>query len=165
MKKILLFISVALIFLANAAFAEVKIAVVDLTKILAGDPQVEATQAKLKKQFEPRSQEVIKAQKALQAEIEKYNRDSSKLKGEELKKEQQRLLAQEKKIQDMREKAQTDLTKAQNQAMQDIFKRIKATVDNIAAKQKFDLVFTKSSAIYNKPEMDITNLVLNDLKK
>ncbi|OGT07824.1 MAG: hypothetical protein A2X78_02120 [Gammaproteobacteria bacterium GWE2_37_16] len=165
MKKVSLLIAAGLLLAANAAFADTKIGVLDLNKVLSNDPQVTLLQDQLKKQFEPRNQEIVTAQKNLQNDIDKYNKDSGKIKGNDVKKNQDNIIAEQKKLRDMQASFQHDLTDAQNKSMQTILKRVETVVNKIAADQKYDLVVTKVSTVYNDPKLEITDKVVTELKK
>lgn len=165
MKKVLLLIAAGLLLTANAAFADVKFGVLDLNKVLSNDPQVTLLQDQLKKQFEPRNQEIVTAQKTLQNDIDKYNKESNKLKGNDVKKNQDKIIGEQKKLQELQASFQHDLTDAQNKSMQTILKRVETVVNKIAADQKYDLVVTKVSTVYNDPKLEITDKVVTELKK
>jgi len=165
MKKVSLLIAAGLLLAANAAFADAKIGVLDLNKVLSNDPQVTLLQDQLKKQFEPRNQEIVTAQKTLQNDIDKYNKDSGKIKGNDVKKNQDNIIAKQKKLQDLQASFQHDLTDAQNKSMQTILKRVETVVNKIATDQKYDLVVTKVSTVYNDPKLEITDKVVTELKK
>jgi outer membrane protein len=165
MKKVFILASALALTLASAAFADTKIAVLDLNKVLASSPQVTDMQAQLKKQFDPRGQELVKMQKGIQSEIDQYNKNSPKMKSDELKKSQDKIIAEQKKLQEQQNTFQSDLVKAQNQSMQTILKKVEDIVNKIAADQKFDLVVTKVSTAYNDPKLEITDQVIAEIKK
>jgi outer membrane protein len=165
MKKLFcLVLTTVLIGFSSLGFADMKIGVLDLNKVLMNSPQVKSMQVNLKKQFDPRGQELLNLQKALQGDLDKYNKISSTLKGDGLKQEQQKILDEQKKLQDSRNVFQRDLITAQNQAMQTILKQVETVVNRIAANQKFDLIVTKISLAYNDPKLEITDQVIAALK-
>ncbi|MFA6409172.1 MAG: OmpH family outer membrane protein [Gammaproteobacteria bacterium] len=166
MKKIFSIVAAGAILLgvSGVSMADTKIGVIDLNKIISADKQVSSLQNQLKKQFEPRNKAVVDAQKNLQSDIEKYNKDSATLKGDELKKEQQKILDEQKKLQDLQTSFQHDLMDAQNKSMQTILKRVETAVNKIAVDQKYDLVVTKVSTVYNNPSYEITDKVIDALK-
>lgn len=165
MKKILVLAAATLVLTANAAFADVKIGVLDLNKVLASDSQVTTMQDQLKKQFEPRNQDIINAQKSLQNDIEKYNKDSGKMKGDDVKKAQDKIINSQKKLQEMQGSFQHDLTEAQNKSMQTILKRVEKIVNKFATDQKYDLIVTKVSTVYNDSKLEVTDQIVDALKK
>jgi outer membrane protein len=166
-KLVLLSTVVALGISATAAFAEMKIAVLDLNKVISSDPQVTTLQNDLKKKFDPRSQEIVAAQKKMQADIDAYNKDNSggKLKGADLKQAQQKIIDEQKKVQDLQNAFQKDLVAEQNKSMQVVLKKVEDAVTKIAQDQKFDLVITKVSTAYSDPKLEITDQVVAAIKK
>lgn len=167
MKKIAIVATGLSLSFATAAFADTKIGVVDLNKVLRADPHVAAAQAQLKKQFEPKNQALLAEQKSFQRQVEQYNKDQTngKLKDADLKKAQQNLMSEENKIQEDRNNFQRELANAQNQSMQNILKKVETAVQKIAAEQKIDLVLTKASTAFSKPELEITDKVITEIKK
>ncbi len=74
MKKILITMcSLAVFCFGSSIFAEVKIGVLDLNKVMQNSPQVSATQAELKKQFEPRSKEIMAKQEDIKLLLKLIN--------------------------------------------------------------------------------------------
>jgi outer membrane protein len=166
MKKIISFVCAVLLFgFASAGFAEGRVGVLDLYKVLSTAPQIKSMQDDLKKQFEPRGKEIGDASKILRDDIEKYNKTNTSLKSDTLKVEQQRIIGEGKKLRDSRIKFQQDLIDAQNKAMQPILKQIESVVNRIAAEQDFDVVIAKISTAYNKPKYEITDRVIDEMQK
>jgi outer membrane protein len=187
MKKFILLISSCL-FVCSAVFSDtrviqpsaainanpsitnsIKIGVIDLNKVVTSDPQVSVIQMQIKKKFDPRNQDITKLQKELAADIDKYKKldDSNKDKSKniEVEKAQQLILDKQKKLQAMRDDFQRDLMTAQNKYTEEVLKKIERIVNDIASKQKYDLIIAKISTAYNKPELEITDQVIDALKK
>lgn len=165
MKKIVVTIfSLALFLVANAAFADLKIGVIDLNKILASSSKVSDAKAQLKKQFEPKAKEINDAQKKLKSDIDNYSKNSPTMKSDDSKALQQKIMDEQKKLQEMEGNFQNDVTTAQNKAMDDIMKHVEDVVNKVAAKEKYDFVLTKMSAAYSDPKFDITDEVIKEMK-
>lgn len=166
MKKLVLATgSAILLFMAGNVFADTKIAVIDISKIIAESPQVAAAKAQLKKQFDPREQEIVDAQKTLRADVDNYSKNSPTMKSDEAKTAQQKIMDEQKKLQDMESKFQNDLSTEQNSVMQKIMKKVESITTKIAEDKKYDLVVTKMSAAYSNPKLDITSDVIDEMKK
>jgi len=154
------------LFLASCAFAsDGKVAVVDVQKVLADAPQVASVKTKLQNQFDPQSKEIANMQKQLQADVEKYSKDSAVMKDKEKKDLQDKIADNQKKLRDKEVSFQQDLVNAQNQAMQGILKQIQDAAENIAKKQQYDMVLVKGAVLYNNAALDITDKVIASLKK
>lgn len=166
MKKIAVLIAAAALFaFTNSAMADTKIGIIDLSKILAESSQVNDAKAQLKKQFDGRGQEIATAQKALKTDIEAYNKNSPTMKADASKAAQQKIMDEQKKLQEMEASFQNDVTAAQNKAMEKIMNDIQDVVKKVATEEKFDLVLTKMSAAYNNPSLEITDKVIKAMKK
>ena len=166
MKRFLVNFSAVVLFVFGATvFADMKIGVLDLNKVMMDSPQVEAAKAKLKSKFDAREKEMVASQKAFQADIEKFNKESPTMKADAQKAAQQKIIEQQKKLQDAQSKFQNDLNTAQNEELKGIVKKIEGIVNKMAADKKFDLIVAKAGTAYNKPELEITSDVIAQMKK
>lgn len=170
MKKYLFTIFTMLFVFGVTAFADKhdiagNIAVLDFNKVLMSSPQLEAAKTELKNKFDPRGKELEATQKKFQENIQAFSKNSPTMKAEDKKAAEQKLKDEQEKLQDMQSKFQNDLGKAQNDAMQKIMKKMEEIVTKVAKDKKFDLVIAKSSIAYSKPELDITEEVISQVKK
>ena len=164
MKKTVLLVSALAFVFSASILAETKVGVLDLNKVLSKSPQVAAMQAKLKKQFDPRGKALVSMQKSIRADVEKYNKDSHKMKGNALKAAQEKIVSEQKNMQEKQASFQHDLMAAQSKAMKSVLNKVQKVVKKIAADQKINLIVTKSSTAYNDPNLDITDQVASVLK-
>lgn len=167
MKKLLaVAFSLSMLFGFQGAFAaDLKVGVIDVQKILTTAPQVIAMRTKLQNQFEPREKEIDVAKKGLEANIEKYKKDSAVMNDKQKKDMQDQITTQQKKLHDMEVGFQQNVIAAQNQSMQTISKQIQDVVDKIAKDQKIDLILIKGAIAYSNPDFDLTQKVIDSLKK
>lgn len=166
MKKFLFIISSIVLFsFGTVACAHTSMAILDLNKVMMDSPQLEVAKNKLKKQFDAREKELMAIQKTFQTDIEAFNKNSATMKEGDKKVTQQKIMDQQKKLQDMQTKFQNDLNTAQNDAMQNIVKAVEGIVKKIATDKKLDVVFAKAGTAYNKPELEITDDVIKQMKK
>jgi outer membrane protein len=166
MKKLLAlaFSAMLLVFCQGSFAADLKVGVIDVQKILTSVPQVSAMRTKLQKQFEPREKEVEAAKKDLQANLAKYNKDVAVMSDKQKKDMQDKLTDQQKKLRDMETNFQQSVMTEQNKAMQEVSKTIQAVVDKVAKAQNLDLILIKGAIAFSKPEMDITQKIIDALK-
>lgn len=168
MKKMIDFTltGIVLLLLATSAFAvEYKIAVIDINTILTNTPQVEAMQAKLKNQFEPKIREIGGLQKELDTAIAKYAKNNSTLKEGQRQNMQKIIAKMQNNIRKAKASFQHNFDQAQNQAQQTILRQIQDAVYKIAKKEKYDLVIIKDTVAFNLPGFDISNQVADILKR
>jgi len=166
MKKFLISMSaVALFAFGMQAFADLKIGVLDLNKVMMESPQLEVAKKALKDKFDAREKEILAAQKAFQTDVEAFTKNSPTMKESDQKAAKQKFTTQQKDLQEKQTKFQKDLTDAQNDAMKDIVKKIETIVNSIAASKKFDLIIAKAGTAYNKPELEVTDEAIKQMKK
>lgn len=166
MKKILLVVStISFLLLGTAVFAEEKIGVVDLDKVVFESPQFSKAKADIKKKFDAREKELVESQKAFQKDIEKFSKNSPTMKAEEQKAEQNKLMEKQKKMQEAQARFQNDYAADQNKAMKDIYKKVESIVNNLAEEKKLSLIFVKNSLVFSKKEFDVTDDVMKQMKK
>lgn len=169
MRKLFLVIGAAALLLGiqTASAADLKIGTVDFKKIFNEAPQVTKIRNKLQQQFEPRSKELGSAQKTLQADIARFNKDNAVMKDQEKKDLQSKIMDEQNKLQTMQANIQNDAMTAQNQEMQNFYKEVQDAVTKEARSKNLDLVLVKETAIYSNSNVitDITGGVLSNLKK
>jgi outer membrane protein len=167
MRKIIaVFVGFLAFSISTAVFAvDYKVGIVDVNKVLASTPQVEAMKTKLKNQFEPKMKDVTAREKTLKADLEKYKKDSSIMTAKERDALKNKIEKEQDKVIKLRSNFQKNFMEAQNQAQQTILKQIQDAVNSVGAKQKFDLIFVKDTVAFNLPTFDITDLVIELMKK
>ena len=166
MKKVTLFVAVLLMLgFSSVGLAEMKIGVLDVNKVLADSNQVKNMQLDLKKRFDSRGQEVISLQDIFIKDLDVYKQTNTTLQGEKLKKEQQKLFDENKKLQEVRANFQRDLVAARDEALRPILKQIESIANKIAKDQKFDLIITKVSTVYVNTQFEITDVVIAEMAK
>jgi len=143
----------------------VKIGVIDLTKVLQDAPQLEKAKKDFKKKFEGREKGVQEAQKKFNAAIETFSKNSPTMKPDVQKAEQQKIIEQQKALQDMHNKLQDEINTAQNKVMKDIMSKVEDIVKKTAVEKQMDVILVKGSLAYNKKEFEITEEVIAKLKK
>jgi Skp family chaperone for outer membrane proteins len=174
MKKIALFISLLLIFgifffgfrdKFRVGLVETNVGVLDVNRVLASLSQIKDVQAELKKKFDPRGQELVNLQNAFRDNLDKYRQNNSSFQGEMLKKEQQKIIDENKKLQEMRVRLQQDLIAAQNHAVVPILQQVDNVVNKIAKDQNFATIINKASTVYNNSQFEITDRVITEMRK
>lgn len=142
-----------------------RIGVIDLNKVLLDSSQLADAKTKLKKRFGPYEKELDDLQRKFRTSIEMFSKNSPTMKSDDQKKEQQKIIAQQKELQEKQAKFQEDVTAAQNDVMKSVIKKVEEVVAKVAVEEQLDLVITKASLVYNKKEFDITNSVSKRLKE
>ncbi len=166
MKKMLLAATTACcLLLGTAAFAELKIGVINVNEIFLKSPQIATAKAKFKKDFDVKEKALNEAQKNFQKAIEDFSKNSPTMKEDAKKAEQQKIVDQQKKLQEMQAKFQNEANAAQEDALKDFSKKMETAVAKVAKDKSLDLVVAKASLAYSKAELEITSDVLKVMTK
>jgi len=165
MKKLLLIIVSAMMLAGSSVvLADISIGVLNMQEVMRTIPQVKAMQKKLKNQFGPQQKKLIAQQKQLQTDVKNFEKNSAVMTDADKQKLQQKIIKQQQDLQKAQTDFRTQISAAQNKAMQKIFAQIGKVVNRVAADQKLNLIVTKASAVYNDASMDVTDSVIKGLK-
>ncbi|HEX5049462.1 MAG TPA: OmpH family outer membrane protein [Gammaproteobacteria bacterium] len=144
------------------AQTSLKIGVVNMGKLIDGSPQSQAVTEKLKTEFAPRQNEVLKLGKDLQDKQDRFQKDQAVMGEEERLSLERQIRDGQRDLQRMQNEYAEDLnarrTEESNKLLRDVVQRIQA----YASAQKFDLVLT--DAVYVSGTVDITGEVLKALQ-
>ena len=151
-------------FFANAAEAAQKVGYIGTSYIVQNMPQREAIMSKLQGELKDDRAELDRISAAIQTKAQKIERDGALLGDDgiqKLKIEISSLQAEGKIRQDAYQKKAKALEyKARNETLS----LIQKAVEKIAKKEGFDMVIDAQSLQYSKPELNLTEKVLAELK-
>ncbi len=167
MKKVILAALTGgmLLLTATCVSADIKLGVVDLQQVMQKSTQITTINNQLTKQFQPRQQKILAAQKSLQTEIEQLNRNSATMTETDRNKLQDQVIADRANVQGMMLAFQRDVNTAQNEAMKKFMAQLNTIVSNIAKAGNYDLVLQRAGIPFVKNELDITSQVVDGLNK
>jgi len=152
--------------LASSAMAfEQKIAVVNVQEAINQIPQSAALMQTLEAEFKDEKAVIAQLQKDLTFEDENLKRNGSLMNDKE-KQELQTKMA--KLYQDYQVKVkefQQKVAQRKNEETNKLFALVSQAVDNIAAKEEFDLVLSNQAVMFSKPEHNITSKVVEQVSK
>ncbi|HEX5515144.1 MAG TPA: OmpH family outer membrane protein [Gammaproteobacteria bacterium] len=165
MKKTLqgLFLAAGLAATSVAA-AEIKIGFVNLGRISAEAPQAKTANDRLKREFEPREQEIAAMQKDLKQLEEKLNRDAAVMKEAERARAERDLRAREREVRRMYDELREDVNIRRNEELGKFQRRVSETVQELAKAENFDLILI-DGVMYVSEKIDITSRVLDRLQQ
>ena len=158
---ILVAAAVAAVFAGTCLAEGLRVAVVDVNKILNDS---EAGQA-AKKKMEARYEELKKTIDAKQEEARKIKEEIDKQKvmvgKEKLKEKEDALQAKLNELRQLTQEGEREMQTRQGELTRDVLKSVEAKVDVIVKADKLDLVLEKSAGVVHYNEsMDITQRVL-----
>lgn len=171
MRKVLPWILAAIfaVFLAaeGPASAEgLKVAVIDVNKVLN---ESEAGKAARKK-MEDRYEQLKKKIDTISEEARKMKEDLDKQKillgKEKLKEREEALNAKVSELRQITQEAEKEMQNRQGELTREVLKIVEAQVDRIVKDEKIDLLLERSSGVVHfNPSLDITSKVLNLVNK
>jgi len=157
---------VAVLFFGTSFAQELKIAVIDVNKVLnlsesgkAAQKKMEARYQELKKDIDARQEEA----KKLKDEID---RQKVMLGKDKLKEKEDALAAKVADLRRLTQEAETEMQERQGELTREVLQQIEAQLDIIVKAEKYDLVLERSAGVVHVSEsMDITNRVLELVNK
>lgn len=146
------------------ANAPIKVGVINLADVLKNSPQMKAAADKLRKEFKPRQEKIMAAQKTFEANQAKLKRDAAVMSATDKTALQAKVSDEQRDLQRMQEDYMQDLQAAQQAMMQTVLKKLDGIVQSIAAKNGYDLILQRNSVAFASQRVDITPEVLKSLK-
>jgi outer membrane protein len=169
LKKFSTFAATALILLSSSFFTVVhaedyKIGAVNAVRILKQSPQAAKLRAEIEKEFAPRDRELVANQKKLKEMEDRMNRDSAIMSEQERSKLQKDIVNMRRDLKRNQDEFREDLTFRRNEELTKIQKQIIQAIQTVAKQNNYDLVLS-DGVVFAGTKVDITNLVLDYLKK
>lgn len=154
-----------LVMSASVAAKEMKIGFVDVQAVASKLPQAATMQQTLRAEFSSRMEAVDKLEKDITFNIEKLRRDGPTMS----EKQQQELSAtvnsQREKYEQLARPLQEELRDRQTEERNKILGLIQTAIDEVAARDKYDLILNSGAAVYTKPEYDVSDAVISIASK
>jgi outer membrane protein len=165
MKKLLSVFFVLSCMLASTVVlaGNTRIGVVDLQKIMQNSPQMKEIQANLEKTFKARRDRLVAMEDALKKDMEEFKKDSAVLTAAKRKVLEEKIIAQQQKLEQEGQQYQQELNAANNEAMEGFYNKIKAAIAKVAKNDKYDLVFQKDAAPFSQDALDVTSKVMKEI--
>lgn len=145
------------------ALAELKIAFVEVNRLLKDAPQVQEVRDRIKGEFARRDDELVSQQKQLQKLEEKLSRDGSVMSDAEAKRLERDIISRRRKLKSEQTAFQEDLAIRQNEELGKLRKVIAEVIIEIARQDNVDLVL-ESGVVWASERVNITDRVLQRLR-
>ncbi len=159
-KRVSLFL--ALLFVANVSYAELRIGFVNVAKVLEKAPQAEKAKKRLEKEFSPRDKHLVSQGKEIKKLEEKLNRDASVMGESERVKLERDIIAKRREAKRSQQEYSEDLNMRNNEEFRKLQRRIIEAVRALAKDEKYDLILT-DGVIHASESIDITEQVQKKL--
>ncbi|WP_083273186.1 OmpH family outer membrane protein [Alteromonas confluentis] len=148
-----------------SAMAEQKIGVVDVQGVFQAMPQAAEISNNIQVEFKDQIDEVNQLQKDGQFYAERLQRDAATMSESEKKELQDKILAVREQLAEKGQPLQQNIQRRSNEERNKLLGLIKQAIDSVAAKGKYDLVLNAGAVAYTADEHDISEQVLEQVKK
>jgi len=143
---------------------DLKVGYMDISRVLKDAPQSELARKTLKQEFNPRDQKIVTMQKNLKKLSDRQERDAKLMsKADNIKLERQ-IVSLKRDIKRAKEEFNEDFNLRRNEELAKLHKLINKTTVSIAKKLKYDIILS-DNVLYNSERVDITDMVITELKK
>lgn len=147
-----------------AAFADgPRLGVVDLQRIMQIAPQMKTVQEKLEKEFRPRRDKLVAMEEELKKNMQQFKRDSAILSPDQKKDLEKKIVNSQQTFEREGQQYQQELSTAHNEAMEDLYNRIRKAIDQVAKEDKYDVILQKEAAPFSALQLDVTDKVLKNI--
>lgn len=140
-----------------------KIGIVDLQKIMQTAPQMKAIQEKLEKEFKPRRDKLVAMEEALKKDMEKFKRDATVMSQTQKKDMEKKIVTTQQQFEREGQQYQQELSTAHNEAMEEFYNKIRASIAKVASADQYDVVLQKDAAPFSSDKLDVTAKVLKEI--
>lgn len=157
-------IALGLALISLNAYA-LKVGIIDPQELINKSPQAKASEERIVKEFRPREKKVIEKREELESKIQAYQRDKEILSVKERIKREREITNIRTEFQRMASELQVDIKVKRDEELSAFDREFKNVVNQVAKDDKFDLIFPAQALIYSGDKVDITDKVLDVLKK
>jgi outer membrane protein len=147
----------------GAAYAEAKIAVVNVPRLLEEAPQAKSAMQALQDEFAPRQKEIVQQQKELKAKEDKLNRDGAVMAENERRNAEKDLRDGQRDLARKQNEYVEDLNLRRNEEIGKLQRSLLQEVQAFARTSSYDLIVGEG-VLYVNESMDITAQVLSALQ-
>src|SRR6185312_15334562 len=143
----------------GVAHAEMKIAVVNVPRLLEEAPQAKSAMQALQDEFAPRQKEIVQNQKDLKAKEDKLTRDGAVMAENERRNAEKDLREGQRDLQRKQNEWVEDLNLRRNEEIGKLNRQLQQEVEQYARGSGYDLILGEG-VVYKNESLDITAQVL-----
>ena len=155
----------SMLLVGSVMAAEQKIAVVNTQEVMGKIPQSAAIMQSLEAEFKDERAALTKLEKDIQYFQEKKQRDAALMSKKEIEELDKKIAESFREYQTKGKVFQQKIAKRQNEETNKILALVRQAVDNIAAKEKYDLVLEQKAVVFSKPDANISEQVIKQISK
>ncbi|MFA5959919.1 MAG: OmpH family outer membrane protein [Tatlockia sp.] len=140
-----------------------KLGIVDLQKIMQTSSQMKAIQQKLEKDFKPRRDKLVAMEEGLKQDMEKFKREGAVMSSAQKKDLEKKIFTVQQTFEREGQQYQQELSTAHNEAMEELYTKIRKAIAKVAEADSYDVVLQKDAAPYSSERFDITSKVIEQI--
>ena len=152
------------LFSANLSAAG-KSAYINSKVLLEQSPQAVTANAELQKQFGEREQSLRKLAQKIQQMEGTYKNDNAVMSDDQKKKAEDNIVLNKRRFQFEQQSLKEDLQSKQRELLQKVQVEIKTVIEAYGRANGYDFIFTDSSIAFASDAVNVTDKILNELKK
>ena len=167
MRTIYLLLLTTVLALASAGSAlgqDLKMGYVNAARLLEEAPQAETATARLKEEFAPREEEIIRAQRELNDLEEQARRDADVMSESRLRSLERDILARKREVRRLQDEFRDDLNFRRNEEIGKLQQQVKEIIESMGKEENYDLILYEGIA-YASPSVDLTDKILERLRR
>ncbi|RHW76049.1 OmpH family outer membrane protein [Colwellia sp. RSH04] len=145
--------------------ADQSIAVVNFQEVMGKIPQTAALMQALEAEFKDEKAVITQLEKDIKYYQEKKKRDGALMSAKEKEELDKKLATLFQDYQVKGKALQEKAGQRQNEETNKIVALVRQAVDNIAAKNKYDVVLSQQAVVFSKPDLSITDKVVEQVSK
>jgi len=151
-----------LLLFSGSAFADAKIGVVNVARLLEESPQAQGAMQALQDEFAPRLRQIVAKQNDIQAKEEVLRRDGAVMSEEERRNAERDLRELQRELQRNQQEYLEDLNLRRNEELGRLQRSLLQEVQTYARQAKYDLVVGEG-VLFASDSLNITDEVLSAL--
>jgi len=144
----------AIALFSSVASAQLKVAVINVQKALADTDELKKASADLAKKYQPRTDEMEKIQKDLEAIDAQLN--SGKLNQQATADLQAQGTRKQRDQQRMQDDMNADVEKDRQDILASMSEKMQSVINKLAEEKGLDMIVEASQTLYSKPALDLT---------
>lgn len=148
----------------NAMADAAKVGIVDLQKIMQQSTQMKDIQQKLEKDFKPRRDQLVAMEDKLKKDMETFKRDGAIMSQTKKKEMEKDILKSQQTFEREGQQYQQELSTAHNEAMEELYNKIRKAITKVAQDEKYDVVLQKDAVPFSVDKLDITASVIKNIQ-
>lgn len=141
-----------------------KLGAVNAIRVLEESPQAEQARTTIEKEFSPRDKQLVATQKDLKALEDKLNKDSAIMSESERSRLERDIINKKRDLKRDQDEFREDFNLRRNEEFAKIQKDVLDAIQKVAKDNNYDVVLS-DGVLYASPKVDISNLVIEYLKK